>query len=625
MKRFLLGCLCLTLLAGCFGCGKADLSDTSDTSDSTTADTSDTSASTTADTSPSESTTKTTPVLTLEPMTEPPIYEGLPEEPAGYPVKSLKLAGNDISRYKIILPADAIASEQTAAGELIKYIEQATGVRLETAEDSEYAIVLRGQSGGELGEEGFHIFFEGQNLVISGGRPRGVLYGAYTFLEEYVGCRFYTPSFETIHRADSIDVPANINNKQLPVFDTRYSFWYDIINSQSLKAKLKVNHDVTSEALGGGKGFTGGLVHTFDTIVPPDTYSASHPEYYNGSGQLCLTNPEVLEIAKAYVRNLLAKNPNARLITVSQNDNQRYCMCDACMALAKEEGSQMGPVLRFVNEIARDIAKDYPNVLIDTLAYQYTRKPPLITRPEPNVQIRLCSIECGFSHPLDDPGSPENAAFMEDIKAWSQLTDHLAVWDYTTNFANYNAIFPNFDVLYQNMKIFKQYGVKYLFEQGTYNTPSGEFGELKGYLLAKLLWNPDMSREEYYALMDEFLRDYYGAGWENIRAYIDFLIGRAHISRLRIFENPAMYIKGEDWQQVNEWWDNAKSLATFAQLVHVEKSYTQVLNAKMHYYKYFMGAPVSGQVEGVKERYFYFKDIYERYKSRFGLLEKETG
>ena len=86
-----------------------------------------------------------------------------------------------------------------------------------------------------------------------------------------------------------------------------------------------------------------------------------------------------------------------------------------------------------------------------------------------------------------------------------------------------------------------------------------------------------------------------------------------------------MYIKGEDWQQVNEWWDNAKSLATFAQLVHVEKSYTQVLNAKMHYYKYFMGAPVSGQVEGVKERYFYFKDIYERYKSRFGLLEKETG
>ena len=30
-------------------------------------------------------------------------------------------------------------------------------------------------------------------LIIAGGNEKGTLYGVYTFLEEYLGCRMYSP------------------------------------------------------------------------------------------------------------------------------------------------------------------------------------------------------------------------------------------------------------------------------------------------------------------------------------------------------------------------------------------------------------------------------------------------
>ena len=48
-----------------------------------------------------------------------------------------------------------------------------------------------------------------------------------------------------------------------------------------------------------------------------------------------------------------------------------------------------------------------------------------------------------------------------------------------------------------------------------------EFVELRTYLLSKLLFNPYMSKEEYYGHMDEFLENVYGHGGKYLRQYID--------------------------------------------------------------------------------------------------------
>ncbi len=58
------------------------------------------------------------------------------------------------------------------------------------------------------------------------------------------------------------------------------------------------------------------------------------------------------------------------MVTVMQNDNTNYCQCSVCTSAANAEGSQAGPVIRFVNAVAAGVKAQYPNVLVRTLAYE---------------------------------------------------------------------------------------------------------------------------------------------------------------------------------------------------------------------------------------------------------------
>lgn len=139
-----------------------------------------------------------------------------------------------------------------------------------------------------------------------------------------------------------------------------------------------------------------------------------------------------------------------KIISVSQNDCRNWCQCPECSALDGSEGSPSASILNFVNEIAEEVQRHHPDKVIDTLAYQYSRKPPKSIVPRENVIIRLCTIECCFSHSLEQCSSDHNRKFKEDIEAWSRIAPKLYVWDYVTNFANYIMPFPNLHVLKPN-------------------------------------------------------------------------------------------------------------------------------------------------------------------------------
>src|SRR5262249_22287262 len=157
----------------------------------------------------------------------------------------------------------------------------------------------------------------------------------------------------------------------------------------------------------------------------------------NGYVQRCLSNPDVLKISIGRVQQWIKEHPDATIISVSQNDVIKNCQCDQCKAIDDAEGSPAGSLLKFVNAVAEAIEKDHHNVCIDTLAYQYTRKPPKTIRPRKNVIVRLCSIECCFAHPLESCPSTQNQKFRDDIIAWEPVAPLLYVWDYTTDFGNY--------------------------------------------------------------------------------------------------------------------------------------------------------------------------------------------
>jgi len=392
-----------------------------------------------------------------------------------------------------------------------------------------------------------------------------VLYAVYCFLEDNIGCRWFAPDCSTWPTTGAVRI-ADLNRTYVPPLEYRGT---DYPSSRPPDWAVRNRYNGNSHTLDVYRGWNiryQGFVHTFNSLVPPEKYFASHPEYYseiNGKRvgpdrtQLCLTNPEVLAIATNTVRQWIRQNPLATIISVSQNDWHNYCQCPNCKALAEKEGSQSGPLLHFVNAIADAIKDEAPNVAIDTLAYQYTRKPPKYVRPRPNVIVRLCSIECCFLHPLET--DPYNASFVDDIKGWNEKCNRLYIWDYVINYAHSVCPFPNLYVLKPNINFFIAHGVKGIYEEACYYTKASELQELRSYIMAKTLWDPSYDTDK---AIDEFCAAYYGAAAPYVREYIN-LIHREPLKNpnlhIRIYTHPREYITQEMIAQAVKLFDQAEA------------------------------------------------------------------
>ncbi len=496
----------------------------------------------------------------------------------------LTLADKGKSPYRIIITADAIPSERYAAEELQRYLERISGARLPIATDAEKLgsreIILGDNAHlrqvdaslapAKLATDGFTLRTRRNHLLIAGSQPRGTLYGVYALLEDKLGVRWFAPEVERVPQLDRVRLPA-LNETQAPALENRDVYWREMMRNADFAARHRLNgqHYGLKEKHGGAFTVYHPFVHSFDALVPPALFQ-EHPEYFplingqrkSGYMQRCLSNPDVLRIATDKVRQWIKEHPQATIISVSQNDCINNCQCGQCKALDDAEGSPAATLLKFVNAIAEAIEKDYPNVRIDTLAYQYTRKPPKTIRPRRNVIVRLCSIECCFAHPLETCPSPENTRFREDIIAWQPVAPLLYVWDYTPNFAHYIQPFPNFDALQSNVKFFAQHGVKGLFEQGNYSGGgNGEMGPLRAYVLAKLLWNPDTDVQKH---ISEFLDGYFGKAAPKVRAYLTLLHGPVREKGLHahIYDPPkAAYLSDEVITGGERLLDEAEQLA----------------------------------------------------------------
>jgi hypothetical protein len=304
------------------------------------------------------------------------------------------------------------------------------------------------------------------------------------------------------------------------------------------------------EGRGGDKTQWGYWVHTFHSLLNPKEYGEAHPEYfsfydgkrhagvipswdgssYQPEAQLCLTNPGVLEIVCENLQKAMDKKPEALYWSVSQNDNVNYCRCDNCAALDKQyaafapeekllstHGGEKypalgsGSIIAFVNKVA----ERFPDKIISTLAYQYSRVPPKGIVPRKNVNIMLCSIESS----RNDPMETGDKAFSEDLAGWGKLTDNILVWDYVIRFSHLFAPFPNLRVLQPNIQFLRKNNVSALFEQGNIQS-GGDFAPLRAYMIAKMLWNPDVDIEKE---KNEFIDAYYGPAAPDIKEYIRLL------------------------------------------------------------------------------------------------------
>jgi hypothetical protein len=507
----------------------------------------------------------------------------------------ITLSDHGNSLYQVVLPLNALEFEQYAANELCSFIEQIAGCAIPIVTDDtphKACEILLGTDNQHLelqnfrlsdksfDREEFHIQTRNTCIAIVGGKPRGTLYGVYTFLEDYLGCRWFTSKVSHIPSRESLVIPP-IDRREKPVFEYREPYMRDAFDG-TWCARNKMNSnksDLTPQQ--GGRMQWYNFHHSFYQLINEKDYFDEHPEYFSlvdgkrlrERSQLCLTNPDVVHICTEKVRQWIRDNPDCRVFSVGQNDWGNYCTCDSCRALDEQEGSHAGTMIHFVNQIAEAVEKEYPDVLIHTFAYQYTRKAPKTLRPRPNVIVRLCTIECCFSHPLEschhDRGitqSGKENRFLRDLKEWSKITDRLYIWDYITNFSHYLQPFPNLRVLSANIRLFKRYHVKGVLEQGNFSFGGGgEMNELRSYMLAKLLWNPDIDALQ---VMDEFLVGYYGIAARPIRAWLMLYHDAAKDHHAHINDPPtAPYLSDECLDQGDQYFDEAERLAENDQIL----------------------------------------------------------
>ena len=526
----------------------------------------------------------------------------------------LILIKNGSSRYAIIRGADASQSEVTAANELQNYLEQISGVTLPIETDavlpSEYEIIV-GKTNREgadtftvdredLGDEGFRLFVAGKKLVIAGGELRGTLYGVYTFLEEQLGCRWFTDTVTAIPETDTVKINARLNDTQIPAFEARH------LNGDGpavWQIKQKGNVHVNLPEYGGGYNNVLWNV-TLDELVP-DSLFDEHPEYFayrekereHTVKHVCLSHPEVMQTAITNARAFIeAAAPGQNILHVGQKDNQSYCQCDRCKALYEQYGAVSSTMVLFTNALSDAFSNEFPEVSYTFYAYLECEEPPVNLACNANVIPMLCPFYACYVHPINECGhmnfeekkwsliyrfSDHELAYVNYLEGWGKSAEKIYIYNYTVNFLNYLQFVANLHTFSPNFKYFSENKVAGIY----YNCGGGHhlaaFNALRNYIKAKTMWNPDCDVERH---MDEFMAAYYGEAAPFIKEYLTHVTAKITASShafIGEWHYQTLLMTNKEVRALDNLWDKAEA----AELTEAQRFNVEVARLSFQYQK----------------------------------------
>ena len=288
--------------------------------------------------------------------------------------------------------------------------------------------------------------------------------------------------------------------------------------------------------------------HTFYYYCSPKVYFKDHPEYFsmnrkgkrhaewNGGGQLCLTNPDVQRIVTSNLLAFIERDRKANptnypcIYDFSQLDlSNDLCWCPSCSNLIERytrkpgsnfDGGDMGLQLHFVNPIAREVAKRYPDVKIRIFSYVSTQGMPKegTIVPERNVMIRRCdgyAFSCHYL-PLEHPYNDGPRKALED---YCRYAAEVELWDYMLYGGEWSGVYPevSVDAIVADAKFFRKIGLRRMYMELDVNLQATF--ELHAFLLGQYYRNPDA---DLGRLLDVYCR-LYGRGAPKMREAIDFL------------------------------------------------------------------------------------------------------
>jgi len=446
--------------------------------------------------------------------------------------ENLILASNGYSYYHIYYGADEGEIVKHAALELGQWLDEITGAIFTVTTDESLIgkkiIVGRNNNltstiSNEMNfetihEDGFRILSYNNNLYISGNIARGTLYGVYHLLDAYFGLRWFSPEFEVVPYENTLVLSNSIDDLQNPHFQYR-----EIFSGDTEDAYFRQHNKLNGNRIGTHREFLDypAEINTWSKNGPTDVHNFYKiiPSNYHSGGQIMMMNDMVRSKAASYFSDRVSTEGDSFWYSFSQEDNG-WSPDGASKSFANSHGGVLSaPIIDMVTNIAQKVRETNPNAHMGTLVYQWSFAPPTgMTIPE-YVLVETAPIEANFGFSYNN--SIKNAEIFNAYKGWAKISSSLGTWDYIANFQNYLQPLPTIYPMFQNIKYFAEIeSFKTYFGQGAYNTVGAEFAELRAWVAARLLWNPNQS---YEVLIDEFCDKYYGPASTYIKQYITLL------------------------------------------------------------------------------------------------------
>jgi hypothetical protein len=358
-----------------------------------------------------------------------------------------------------------------------------------------------------LNDDGFVITSpDAQSIIITGRTDSGVEFGAYEFLERFVGIRWLFPGAEGEHVPQIRDlcVPRDTVRQQPAFFSRRLS---------GLKGNVQ-NEWARRNRMCERVAFH----HNLYKIYPPDVYAAQHPEFYpmrsgkrylpsmtqEGGWQPCFSAHAIADEAIKYIRRFFSNNSTATWFSLGANDSGGYCDCDLSgrtNSLGYHDASDS--YFSWANTVVEGVLRSYPDKWFGCLAYSELADPPS------KVKVHSRIIPFMTFDRLKWVDKTQEITGKRLTEQWAKSANYLGWYDYI-----YGTPYLVPRVYFHHMADYYRYGYEHNV-RAVYAEAYPNWGEgPKVYITLKLLWNP-------YADVDKMLDDWFVcAVGEQARKYL---------------------------------------------------------------------------------------------------------
>lgn len=474
------------------------------------------------------------------------------------------LVKNRTAHFKIAIPDNASIVEKKVSEELREYIKKATGADVEIVNESsasgtiiyvghtEYA-KKNGISGNSI--ENWIIKTVDGNIVLTGGltpADRGVAYSVYHFLEDYIDVHWWNTFEEYVPELSDIVIDGSIYDNKTPAVPYRKIIELFSHKDFVCQARNRMNiigdDGIPDGAFNEDVKARGGAiymapphhVHSMNHYIKASEDFEKHPDWwaYNevlnkriDFGQLCLSSEGLYKaMFDKLCKNIDEQNKKCEetgtekpcFYSVSFADLDYLCECPECKETIKKSG-QSGYLLKFVNRLAKELRKIYPDVCLETLAYAKYIDPPLDgTAPEKNVIIRYADMYQDFLHDLDYVTNHDPFSRIGRIEQWAKICktndSPLYIWDYLLNFFAHSPIPQVFRVINNVKKTYEAGITGYLVENEM--DRMRDFWALEQWILNRIIEDPSQDGDK---LIDTFITRYYGKASSFVKEYLMLL------------------------------------------------------------------------------------------------------